>query len=327
MSTVPIADFDVVFISYDEPNADENYADLLDKCGWAQRSHGVWGSDAAHKAAARLSETERFITVDADNIVDPKFFDLHIDLDEIGHDDVISWAALNQINGLCYGNGGIKCWPKHVVMNMRTHEAAPEDDSRAQVDFCWNINYRQMNNWYSWVHNNGSPLQAWRAGFREGVKMGLEDGDVVDPRNIKNIHKNNYDRMLTWMTVGADAENGLWAMYGARLGCYMTNIERHEWDWKNVRDFDWLSNYFKTELFPEFEDTEGIMCPRTGMRWNEEKLLAKIKELGKSLIDDLDLEIADFDAQGSRFFKQVYKNPARVHPMAGEEAVKNHIGD
>ena len=23
-------------------------------------------------------------------------------------------------------------------------------------------------------------LQAWRAGFREGVKMGLVDGDVVD---------------------------------------------------------------------------------------------------------------------------------------------------
>lgn len=327
MNQVPITDFDVIFISYDEPNADENYADLLDKCGWAQRSHGVWGSDAAHKAAAALSETERFITVDADNIVDPKFFDLHIDLDMIGQSDVISWAALNQVNGLCYGNGGIKCWPRHVVNNMRTHEAAPEDDARAQVDFCWNINYRQMNNWYSWVHNNGSPLQAWRAGFREGVKMGLEDGDVVSKDKLKEIHKNNYNRLLTWMTVGADAENGLWAIYGARLGCYMTNVQRESWDWKNVRDFDWLSNYFREELFPEFEDELGLMCPRTGVRWNEEALLNKIEDLGDSLIGELDLEIANLDSNGSRFFKQVYKNPARVHPMAGEEAVKNHIGD
>ena len=64
-NTVSINDFDIVYISYDEPNADENYADLLEKCPWAKRSHGVWGSDAAHKAAAALSETERFITVDA----------------------------------------------------------------------------------------------------------------------------------------------------------------------------------------------------------------------------------------------------------------------
>ena len=327
MTIVPITEFDIIFISYDEPNADENYSDLLDKCGWAQRSHGVWGSDAAHKAAAALSETDRFITVDADNIVDPKFFDIELDMDQVGSDDVISFAALNQVNGLCYGNGGIKCWPKHVVERMRTHEAAPEDDARAQVDFCWNIHYVQMNNWYSWVHNNGSPLQAWRAGFREGVKMGLEDGNVVDPSQIKNIHKNNYDRLLTWMTVGADAENGLWAMYGARLGCYMTNIERHEWDWKNVRDFDWLSNYFREELFPEFEDETGIMCPRTGMRWNEETLMNKIEDLGDELIGKLDLEIANMDANGSRFFKKVYKNPARVAPMAREEVVRNHIGD
>ena len=63
---------------------------------------------------------------------------------------------------------------------MRTHENAPENDPQAQVDFCWNIHYVQMNNIYCDVMNNG-PLQAWRAGFREGVKMGLVDGNVVDP--------------------------------------------------------------------------------------------------------------------------------------------------
>ena len=71
---IPVTEIDIVFISYDEPNAEQNYADLLDKCPWAKRSHGVWGSDAAHKAAAALSETDRFITVDADNIVREDFF-------------------------------------------------------------------------------------------------------------------------------------------------------------------------------------------------------------------------------------------------------------
>ena len=322
---VSINDFDIVYISYDEPNADENYADLLNKCPWAKRSHGVWGSDAAHKAAAALSETERFITIDADNIVNEDFFNIEIDMDKVRPGDVISWAAKNQVNGLVYGNGGIKCWPVEVVKRMRTHEAAPVNDKRAQVDFCWNIHYVQMNNWYSWVHNNGSPLQAWRAGFREGVKMGLENGDVVDPANLKKIHRANYKRLLIWMTVGEDVTNGLWAIYGARLGAYMTNIARHEWDWKNVRDFDWLSNYFNTELAPKFEGGDQF-CPRTGMQWDSTKLKSETVRLGQELRSTLDLEISDIGVSGSRFFKTTYHNPARLGPMITESAVVDTIG-
>ncbi len=314
---VPITEFDIVYISYDEPNAEQNYADLLEKCPWAQRSHGVWGSDAAHKAAAALCETDRFITVDADNIVDPEFFSQIIDLDTIDADDIISWAGKNEVNGLVYGNGGIKCWPVHVVERMRTHEAAPESDKRAQVDFCWNMRYVQM--------NNGSPLQAWRAGFREGVKMGLDGGDVVDPKHLKNIHKGNLDRLLVWMSVGEDAVNGLWAIYGARLGCHMTNIQRKDWDWKNVRDFDWLTNFFKTELFPEFEGGNE-MCVNTGMTWDWNKLKAKTVELGKDIRGVLDLEISDLDKTASRFFKTVYKNPSRLGAMVKEENVVDTIG-
>jgi hypothetical protein len=77
-------------------------------------------------------------------------------------------------------------------MNMRTHENADPNNKAAQVDFCWNINYVQMNNIYCTVMNNGSPLQAWRAGFREGVKMGLVDGDVIDPADMKKtVHDKN----------------------------------------------------------------------------------------------------------------------------------------
>ena len=55
-------DCDIIYLSYDEPNAEQNYADLCKKVPWAKRVHGVEGSDAAHKACARLSETDRFIT-------------------------------------------------------------------------------------------------------------------------------------------------------------------------------------------------------------------------------------------------------------------------
>lgn len=326
MSLTPINEFDIVFISYDEPNADENWQDLLDKCPWAKRSHGVYGSDAAHKAAAKLAETSRFITIDADNKVNPGFFNLELDMRAVGNSDVISWAAKNEINGLVYGNGGIKCWPKHVVEQMRTHEAAPENNPQAQVDFCWNINYLQMNNCYSHVYNNASPLQAWRAGFREGCKMTLDGGDVVDKSDIKRIHRKNYQRLLVWQTVGADTLNGLWAIYGARLGCVMTNLRRNEWDWRNVRDFEWLNEYWKEQVAPKFEDfLSHDLCERTGYSWNRNDLNEQIRLLGQELRDDLDLEIADIDEAGSRFFKEVYINPARVPPMVTETSVTNEI--
>ena len=321
-----INEFDIVYISYDEPNADENYANLLDKCPWAKRSHGVEGSDAAHKAAAQLAETDRFITIDADNIVHDAFFSVEVDMSKINETDVISWAGKNITNGLVYGNGGIKCWPKEVVMNMKTHENAPANDKRAQVDFCWNINYVQMNNIYCTVMNNGSPLQAWRAGFREGVKMGLVDGDVIDPSDLKEkVHNKNYKRLLTWMSVGEDSENGIWAIYGARLGCHMTNITRTQWDWKNVRDFKWLTNFFETEVLPNFQSAPDQLCKRTGIQWNYKAVEDESIRLGYELRKELDLEIADLGKEGSRFFKEVYINPSRLGAQIREDWVEDTL--
>ena len=50
MAKIKVVDQDIIFLSYDEPNAEKNYADLCSKVPWAKRVHGVHGSDAAHKA-------------------------------------------------------------------------------------------------------------------------------------------------------------------------------------------------------------------------------------------------------------------------------------
>ena len=134
-----IVEFDVVFLSYDEPNADLHYADLCTKVPWAKRVHGVKGSDHAHKAAAELSDTDWFITVDADNIVHHEFFNLDLDMTD-PKIKVYGWCGRNNINGLRYGNGGLKIWNKEFVLNMRTHENS--DSDRAQVDFCWEDGYK-----------------------------------------------------------------------------------------------------------------------------------------------------------------------------------------
>ena len=63
MAQFKVIDYDIIYLSYDEPNAEENYANLLTKVPWAKRIHGVEGSDAAHKACAEISDTKRFITI------------------------------------------------------------------------------------------------------------------------------------------------------------------------------------------------------------------------------------------------------------------------
>lgn len=303
----PLTSLDTVFISYDEPNCEENYADLLEKVPWALRVHGVKGSDAAHKAAGKLSNTDRVITVDADNIVDIDFFSIEIDFEHPKFKDkVISWSAKNIINGLEYGNGGLKCWPVKYMLGMKTHEESESDNKLTQIDFCWEKEYVQMNNRYCVTHNNGSPHQAFRAGFREGVKMSINssNGERINPeRFTKTLWHGNLQRLLIWCSVGADVENGLWAMYGARLGCYMTVLT--DWDYVNVRDFEYINNIWK-EQTEKFEFDPNLSPFDKHQTWNQELLDAELKRLGDLLRNRVDLEIADLDPQASKFFKRTH---------------------
>ena len=289
-------DYDIIYLSYDEPNAERNYADLCSKVPWAKRVHGVKGSDAAHKACAKLSETDRFITVDGDNRIREEFLNQEIDFDE--HADlkntVISWCGRNEINGLMYGNGGLKCWPKEYVLNMRTHENADPNNAHAQVDFCWDAQYIQMNSCYSDVYNNETPAQAWRAGFREGVKLATDRGVRISKEELKNNHWRCLHWLYIWSMVGKDVENGDWAILGTRAGLYMTMCT--DWDYVQVRDFEYLNDLWKIS----FESIEDIDY--------------EIETYGIKLINELDIPISErpLDAQQSKFFKAVYQHPSRT---------------
>tara|TARA_B100000900_G_C20597966_1_gene724214 strand:- start:912 stop:3644 length:2733 start_codon:yes stop_codon:yes gene_type:complete len=296
---ISVPDCDVIYLSYDEPNAEKNYADLLTKVPWAKRIHGIEGSDAAHKACAELSETQRFITVDGDNLVNPEFINQSVEF-VAGTDltrKVISWAGYNTINGLMYGNGGIKCWDRQAVLDMKTHENADKDNIKAQVDFCWDLDYVQLNDCMSVVENNYTPHQAWRAGFREGVKMCLLEGEKPSIKEMKEIHWKNLNRLYVWCMVGTDVPNGLFAIYGAREGYYKTMCT--DWDHINVRDFEYLNTL-----------------------WSEKKNISEkdainyAYELGLELKSKLDAPIdpEPFSEGQSKFFKQIYKSPVRpVH--------------
>jgi len=132
-----------------------------------------------------------------------------------------------------YGNGGLKMWTRKFVHNMKTHENSDTSDERGKVEFCFDDKYYQFNDSFSVSYTNATPWQSWRAGFREGVKMSLDQGAKV--QDLRSVWWQNYDRLMVWSQIGADVENGMWSILGARQGCYMTNCT--DWDYANVRDF------------------------------------------------------------------------------------------
>lgn len=300
-----VSDFDVVYISYDEPNAEKNWADLKSKCPWAKRVHGVKGFDAAHNKAGQISETDRVFTIDGDNTVREEFFNevLEID-DETQKDYVFSWCGHNVINGLAYGNGGVKLWPKHIITNMESHEKSTTEQHA--VDFCWMVTYFQMADTMSDVVVNGSPEQAFRAGIREGVKLSLDQGILPDKwEYLEKNHWKNLHRLAIWCSVGRDIEWGDWAILGARMSTYMTNVER--WDHTQIADYDYMQPFCKEML--EKYDNVAIR--------NE-----AIVEYGNGLRKDLQFRIADLDADASKWFKMVYTNPKRFGVMLTEREAK-----
>jgi len=290
LNKIKVQDCDIVFLSYDEPNAEKNYADLLTKVPYAKRVHGVEGSDAAHKACADLSETKHFVTVDGDTVIDPEFLNVVLDLDQLGVDDdyQFSWCGNIDVNGLKYGNGSLKMWTKDFVANMKTHENTDGSDDTL-IEFCYFDNYYQLNENFSTSIISSTPHQAWRAGFREGVKMSLNRGTKVE--DLENdTWWQNYHRLLVWLNVGADVYNGLYTIMGARDGCQ--KILASDWDHSVTRDFKWLNEYWEKIKHKPVEQM--------------------IAEYGK-VLQDLGLPISTtaLDKEQSKFFKTVYSPPSR----------------
>ena len=297
VTVIDIADIDLVYISYDEPQCEKHWVQLKKMAPWAKRVHGVEGSDAAHKAAAKLSETERVITVDGDNQIWPEFLDQQLLLTEENNDHTFSWRAVNHINNLFYGNGGLKCWPVEFILNMKTHEASTGDDTGSIVEFCWEGKYTQMFNCYSTTNINGSPYQAWRAGYREGVKLCLNKGIKPSKQFFTHeVHAKNLDLLKIWMTVGADVENGIYSVWGAKQGIY--DLMLTDWDFKDVRDFKWLKSKFSKLVL--------------------DNALVESEKLSRILYESLGLLVPIFDKDQSKFFKSYYKVPRQRKFMTTE---------
>ena len=287
LNQIDVADLDCIYLTYDEPQKEEFWVKIRNMVPWAKRVDGVKGSDAAHKAAAVASDTERFILIDGDNMPDPAFFNHTINyVTPDSEKAVFRWRARNHVNGLMDGNGGLSSWTKQFVMNMKTHEAT-DGSVETQVEFCFDPLYWAMHDCYSTTYPNGSAFHAWRAGFREGVKMCLNKGAKPSAAEFKErVHHRNLDHLTIWHNIGTDVEYGEWAIAGARQGTYMTMLTG--WDHKQVQWFDALAELWET------------------VKNDQPRLLSN--RLAEELGTQLDLPMAILEHNQSAFFKKHYRS-------------------
>jgi hypothetical protein len=224
--------YDIVFISYNEPNADENYKTLCNRFPRAKRVHGVKGIHQAHIAAAKLSTTPMFWVVDGDAIIEDNFkFDLLLHKHDT--DIVHVWLSRNPINGLTYGYGGVKLLPKQLTENM--------DLSNTKIDMTMSISdkFKVVQEVSNITAFNTDPFSTWKSAFRECVKLASRPIDA-------GYQEETEDRLITWCNIGTGKLYGEYSIAGARAGKqYGSENIADPVQLAKINDFEWLLEQFQ----------------------------------------------------------------------------------
>ena len=297
---------DVFYVCFDEPNRSENWRQIKSIQEKAQKVEGIVGFDKALKTCAQNSSTDHFFIIDGDNRVLEDRLDRGLQLSEVSDQWVLSWSSLNSLNALIYGNGGLKLWPREVAMNIKSHENA--GDTGDQTDYCFVAKYYMVDDYVTETVVNSTPQQAFRSGFREGVKMSLQWGQQV-PLNKGNFNsalgKQNILRLKTWCEVGADAANGYWAILGARLGLKMNIVDL--FDYRVINSYEWIDNC----LFFQVLEPLGLTRKDMNSPMIEGQLISQINKLGDVLNGYLSFELKLLNPDESLLFKKKFTNPKR----------------
>jgi len=224
----------VVFISYDEPNADANWEKVLKKAPYAKRVHGITGIFEAHKAAAEMSDTSMLYIVDGDaELLDD--FDFRFVPDIFNLDVVHVWHSRNPINDLEYGYGGVKLFPKKLLLEA---EAWGVDMTTSLGNKLKVI--EKVSNLTAF---NTSPYNAWRSAFRECVKLSAGTFEYFNKFESKR-------RLEAWTTKGEDKPYGKYAIAGAKAGMEFGLKNREDsTELKKINNREWLLDQFNQTKF------------------------------------------------------------------------------
>lgn len=204
-------ELDIVFLSYNEPQKEQFWAELKSLVPWAKRVDGVIGFLSAFQKCAEVAQTEHFFMIDGDTHLS-KNFDPNMELPALNSDSVFTWASRNAINGLVYGNGSIKLWPRSRLLDM----ISTEGFRRLSGYFADDIQYLRQPEIFSETSPNGSEEQAFIYGFREVLRFCVEWLLHQKPKKCKpeKFVGGKYKMLQTICGVGSDVINGIWANIG-----------------------------------------------------------------------------------------------------------------
>jgi hypothetical protein len=223
--------YDIVFISYHEPNAEENFNDLYTRYNTVgvfgdrvKRVKDVKGIHNAHVEAAKLANTSYFYVVDGDAKVVQDFKFAHTAEET---DVVHVYRSSNPINNLTYGYGGIKLLPTTLTLNMDT---TTNDMTTSISD-----KFKVMNEVSNITAFNTDAFSTWKSAFRECAKL--------SSKTIKGQKNDETEKRLhIWTTVGGDVPFGKYAIAGAVAGRDFGLSS--ESDLQLINNFDWLKEQF-----------------------------------------------------------------------------------
>ena len=193
---------DVIFISYNELNAEKNWERVKEKAPYAMRINGIKGIVDAHKCAAELATTDMFYVVDGDSyLIDD--FNFNFQPDIFNRDCVHVWQSINPINDLVYGYGGVKLLPKELTLQV--------NENNADMTTSISNKFKLMKKVSNITEFNTDAFNTFRSAFRECAK--LSSGILK-----RQLNRESKQRLEAWCNTGADRPWGEYAIKGACAG-------------------------------------------------------------------------------------------------------------
>jgi len=220
---------DIIFLSYDELNAEKNFKIINDRFSNVKRVHGVKGIHHAHIEAAKLAETEMFYVVDGDAKV-LETFDFDYRVEEWCKDTVHVFSSINPVNGMIYGYGGIKLLPKQKTLSMNTETTDMTTSISKQ--------FKSVKALSNITEFNTDPFNTWKSAFRECVKLSSK---IIARQNDTETD----ERLQKWCTEGMNKQFGEYSVKGAIAGkLYGEKFRDDPEKLRLINDFEWLKKKF-----------------------------------------------------------------------------------
>jgi len=234
-NTKPGTAQDIVYISYDEPDAEKNYKLLLDLAkdlpNRVTRVHGIAGMENALKAAAEASTTPWVYNVFAKTELD-KNFKFNFVPDYLQSPKHYIFNCKNSSNGLVYGHMGVIMYNCNMVINAPSYE-------ELGLDYTVSFPVEVVPELSCYGNFATTPYHAWRTAFRECAKLSYFNSIE---NNLENLH-----RLDVW-TSHAEGPFAEWVLNGAKDGVVFFQESNGDLDYlKKSFRWQWLRERFQSK--------------------------------------------------------------------------------